>query len=168
MLLVPARSAGRNLMCEYCGCQAVTVIADLTREHDRALDAVRAAEQAAAIGDLAAARVALDDLSVVLRPHTAVEEQGLFPAIAREFPEQVQALELEHRQLAATCADVQSAQPSAGWPADVAAAMSDLRGHILKEQDGVFPAALSVLGAVDWDVVEDVRATVGSGLAGST
>jgi hemerythrin-like domain-containing protein len=145
----------------------VTVIADLTREHDRALDAVRAAERAAAAGDLAAARAALADLSDVLRPHTAVEEQGLFPAMAREFPEQVRALELEHRQLEGMCAEVQSAQPPAGWRADVATSMSDLRGHILKEQDGVFPAALSVLGAADWQVVEDVRASVGSALAGT-
>lgn len=154
-------------MCEYCGCQAVTVIADLTREHDRALDAVRAAEQAARARDVAAARVALQDLAVVLRPHTAVEEEGLFPAMAREFPEQVHALVEDHRRLEAVCAKVQSTEPPAGWPAEVATAMAELREHILKEQDGVFPAALSVLGAADWQAVEDVRATVGSALAGT-
>ena len=30
-------------MCEYCGCQVVTAIDDLTREHDwDAIDAIRA------------------------------------------------------------------------------------------------------------------------------
>ena len=154
-------------MCEYCGCQAVTVIAELTREHDRALDSVRAAEQAASAGDLGAARVALLDLQDVLAPHTVVEEQGLFPAIAREFPEQVHALELEHRQLEDLGTQMQSAQPPARWAEDVTASMSALRTHILKEQDGVFPAALSVLNAADWQAVEDARATLGSMQAGA-
>ena len=149
-------------MCEYCGCQAVTVIEELTREHDRALDSVRAAEQAAIALDLGAARVALLDLQRVLEPHTAVEEQGLFPAMAREFPEQVHALEQEHRRFEAVWSGVRSAQPPAGWAADVTAAMADLRAHIRKEQDGVFPAALSVLNAADWQAVEDARATYGA------
>ena len=160
-------STGRHVMCEYCGCQAVSVIADLTREHDRALDSVRDAEQAATAGDLGAARVALLDLADVLLPHTAVEDQGLFPAIAREFPEQVHALEEEHRRFEAVCSRVQSPEPVAEWATDVADAMSELRVHILKEQDGVFPAALSVLRPADWQAVEDVRATVGSALAGN-
>jgi hemerythrin-like domain-containing protein len=148
-------------MCEYCGCQAVTVIAELTREHDRALDAVRAAEQAATAGDLGAARVALLDLELVLAPHTAVEERGLFPAMAREFPDQVHALEQEHRRFEQVCAQLQGEPPPDGWAAAVGTAMSALRGHILKEQDGVFPAALSVLGTADWQAVEDARAAAG-------
>ncbi|MBK5306599.1 MAG: hemerythrin domain-containing protein [Frankiaceae bacterium] len=147
-------------MCEYCGCQAVSVIAELTREHECALDAARAAEQAAAVGDLEAARSALRDLQGVLGPHTVVEEEGLFPAIAREFPEQVHVLRLEHRLFEDVCADVLSGQPSPRWAADVSAAMSALHAHILKEQDGVFPAAMTVLHAVDWEVAEDVRASV--------
>jgi hemerythrin-like domain-containing protein len=152
-------------MCEYCGCQAVSVIAELTLEHERALDAVRVAEQAATAADHAAVRVALHDLQTVLNPHIAVEEQGLFPAVAREFPEQVQALEEEHRQLEYVCARVGSPYPPAGWELMVLESMSELREHILKEQDGVFPAALSVLGAADWQAVEDARAIYGSALA---
>jgi hemerythrin-like domain-containing protein len=151
-------------MCEYCGCQAVTVIAELTREHDRALDAVRAAEQGAIAGDLGAAQVALRDLQRVLGPHTAVEEVGLFPAMAREFPEQVHALELEHRSFEEVCAQVQSSQPPELWSAEVIETMATLRTHILKEQDGVFPAALSVLTAVDWQAVEDARTRAGVAL----
>jgi hemerythrin-like domain-containing protein len=148
-------------MCEYCGCQAVTVIAELTREHDRALDAVRAAEQAAIAGDLDAARAALLDLQHVLEPHTLVEEKGLFPAMAREFPEQVHALELEHRSVEAVCARVQAARPPELWSAEVIETMAVLRTHILKEQDGVFPAALSLLTTADWQAVEDARAAAG-------
>jgi hemerythrin-like domain-containing protein len=153
-------------MCEYCGCQAVTVIAELTREHERALDAVRAAERAAAVGDLDAARTALRDLQDVLGPHTVVEEEGLFPAIAREFPEQMLALEQEHRCLERVCTEVLSAQPPQPWAVQVTAAMSALHLHILKEQDGVFPAALSVLHTTDWQAVEDVRAGVQAAASG--
>jgi hemerythrin-like domain-containing protein len=153
-------------MCEYCGCQAVTVIAELTREHDLALDAVRAAELAAAANDLAAARAAVAALQAVLEPHTAVEERGLFPAMAREFPEHVHALELEHRRVEHVCALVGSPQPPAHWPAEVGAAMAVLRAHILKEQDGVFPAAMTVLTVEDWLAVESVRAECGATQAG--
>jgi hypothetical protein len=37
-----------------------------------------------------------------------------------------------------------------------------LREHILKEQDGVFPAALAGLRNEDWQAVDAVRARVGS------
>ncbi len=36
--------------------------------------------------------------------------------------------------------------------------------HILKEQDGVFPAALGVLDSEEWEGIEGIRARVGSGL----
>ena len=41
-------------------------------------------------------------------------------------------------------------------------ALQLLREHILKEQDGVFPAALASLGTADWAASEAVRARVGS------
>lgn len=37
-----------------------------------------------------------------------------------------------------------------------------LREHILAEQNGVFPAALSHLDADDWDVIEHLRERVGT------
>jgi hemerythrin-like domain-containing protein len=39
-----------------------------------------------------------------------------------------------------------------------------LREHILKEQDGVFPAALAALSPEEWDAVDAVRSRVGSSL----
>ena len=39
-----------------------------------------------------------------------------------------------------------------------------LREHILKEQDGVFPAALGALGSEEWERIEGVRARVGTAL----
>jgi len=148
-------------MCEYCGCQAVAVIDELTREHDRALDHVRAAEHAARAGDLAAARAACLGLGQVLGPHTAVEEQGLFPALARDFPQHVHDLEAEHRRVEDALAGLDG--PRATWAADLRDAMGVLRKHILKEQDGVFPAALGILTPSQWDALESVRGRVSLG-----
>jgi hemerythrin-like domain-containing protein len=149
-------------VCEYCGCQAITAIDLLTREHDRALDHVRAAEQAARSDDLAAAQRACLALQGLLAPHTAVEEQALFPALEADFAEQVGCLREEHRSVEAAVDDLAEGGAPAGWAAQLDAAMSLLRGHILREQDGVFPAALSSLRPADWERLDAVRARVGS------
>jgi hemerythrin-like domain-containing protein len=152
-------------MCEYCGCQAVAAIEELTREHDHALDHVRAAEQAARAADLDAARVACRRLERLLGPHTAVEEQALLPALAREFPDQVADLVEEHRRVESALEALGSPFAPQTWRADLVEAMGVLRHHILVEQDGVFPAALATLSVADWEAVDEVRATVGPGLA---
>ncbi|WP_245687099.1 hypothetical protein [Streptacidiphilus griseoplanus] len=43
--------------------------------------------------------------------------------------------------------------------------MAMLRDHILKEQDGVFPAALANLDTEEWEAVEKVRAEAGTALS---
>lgn len=153
-------------MCEYCGCQAVAAIDELTREHDRALDHVREAEQAAAAFDLDRARTACDQLRAILGPHTAVEEQGLFPALAADFRAKLEVLEAEHRRIESVIDELRDPRPT--WQTELCDAMSMLRTHILKEQDGVFPAALATLTVADWQTVDGVRTSVGSALAGTS
>jgi hemerythrin-like domain-containing protein len=92
-------------MCEYCGCQALTAIDDLTREHDLVVNL---------IGDVRAA-------------HTAADTARMAD-LARQVSE---ILDL-------------------------------LREHILKAQDGVFPAALANLGTADWDAIDAIRTRVGT------
>ena len=152
-------------MCEYCGCQAISAIAQLTREHDAVLGHVRTAGHAARSGDDAAASAACVVLLELLGPHTAVEEQALFPAMAREHPEHVTVLRAEHatvdrvlREVAGNGSAVQ------GWQARLVRALDVLRAHVFKEQDGLFPAAVSTLSADDWDAVDAVRLQVGSAL----
>ena len=152
-------------MCEYCGCQAVTAIDELTREHDvvvAMIGEVRAAHGEADSGRMAAlAR----QISTVLRPHTEVEEQGLFPLLADEFPEHVAALREEHREVEAVLGAASAGTPAdPAWPGRLIDTLELLRDHILKEQDGVFPAALTSLGGADWDAVDAVRARVGTEL----
>ncbi len=151
-------------MCEYCGCQAIEVIADLTAEHDRLCELSRDLSDAARSADLRAARTLTDSMRAILGPHTAVEESGLFPALAGEFPEQIAVLTGEHRAIDAGLAELAEGAPATGWADRVLAALGQLFEHILKEQDGVFPAALAALSSHDWNGVAAVRSAAGSGL----
>ncbi|MEU4419252.1 hemerythrin domain-containing protein [Actinoplanes sp. NPDC024001] len=152
-------------MCEYCGCQEVTAIGDLTREHDEVVALMSDVRTAQAAGDVDGMAVLARRISEILSPHTAVEEEGLFPLLAPDFPDQVDALRTEHRHVEAVLGAAATATPAdPDWPAAFMDVLSELRAHILKEQDGVFPAALTTLDGADWDAVDAVRARVGSGL----
>jgi hemerythrin-like domain-containing protein len=151
-------------MCEYCGCQDIPVIAELTAEHDALRGLAREVAAAARADDLGAVRALAAEIRGVLGPHTAVEEGGLFPALAADFPAQVATLIAEHHDIDAAFEEVAGDTPAAGWPARLVAAVEHLFEHILKEQDGVFPAALANLGPAQWDAVAAARSTAGSGL----
>ncbi len=145
-------------MCEYCGCQAIAAIEQLTDEHDQMLGHVRAAEQAVQRADRAGAVRACQQLQVLLVPHTRTEEQGLFPPMAAEFGEQLQQLEDEHADIEqVVSAMIEGTIAGSCWTAELQRAMSVLRGHIRKEQDGVFPAALTILRAADWARLDEAR-----------
>jgi Hemerythrin HHE cation binding domain len=146
-------------MCEYCGCQELPVIGELTREHERVLNLITGVRAARDSGDLPGMAAAARQVAAVLGPHTMVEEQSLFPALAADFPAQIAALEAEHRQIDAVLREAAGGLPAdPGWPARLGEAMAVLRGHIFAEQDGVFPAALASLSAADWDAAEAARA----------
>lgn len=147
-------------MCEYCGCQSVDAIAQLTREHDALRSLAREATDAAHAADRDRAARAAADLLTLLRPHTEIEERGLFPPMAADFAEYVASLRDEHRALEQTLAAVSATTGDADWAARLDAAMTDLFTHILREQDGLFPASLSVLTPSDWDALDDIRAQV--------
>ena len=149
-------------MCEYCGCQALRTIDELTREHDHVVTLIGHVRAAWELGDIPAMSLAAQEIAAVLVPHTAVEEHGLFPALALEFPDHIHNLEAEHRAIEAVLAQAQDdALSDPSWPARLLEALDVLREHILKEQDGVFPAALSRLAAQDWEAAEEIRARVG-------
>lgn len=145
-------------MCEYCGCQQIPAISELTREHDQLRELGRELVAAADHDRAEDAASIAESMLAVLGAHTRVEEGGLFPAMSREFPEQITSLTIEHVAVHDTLADVANHPHSPDWAADARWVVSSLFEHILKEQDGVFPAALSVLTPTDWDAVDQVRA----------
>jgi Hemerythrin HHE cation binding domain len=150
-------------MCEYCGCQALVPIDELTREHDLVLSLISEVRPARASGDLPRMADLAQRIAAVLGPHTQVEEQGLFAPLASEFPEQIALLEAEHRRIDAVLAEAAAGPPEdPAWPGRLAETLAELRGHIFREQDGVFPAALVSLRIEDWDAVEAARARAGS------
>lgn len=150
-------------MCEYCGCQAVTTIGELTREHDLVVDLIGDARTAHTAGDVDTMVAVAGRIAAVLGPHTEVEEYGLFPALAGDFPDHVAGLEAEHRRIEAVLGEAADGTPAdPGWPLRLLDILNLLRTHILKEQDGVFPAALAGLSTDEWEAVEKVRARVGT------
>ncbi len=83
-------------MCEYCGCQQLDVIGQLTREHEQLRNLGRTLADAVNLRDLPVARRTAHEMRHVLEPHTRVEEQGLFPELAGDFGDQLHDLEHEH------------------------------------------------------------------------
>jgi hemerythrin-like domain-containing protein len=144
-------------MCEYCGCQAIAAIDELTREHDTVVNLIGEVRTAHAGGDVTRMVELAGTIAAVLGPHTIVEEHGLFPALAGDFPDHITALRDEHRRIEAVLA---AAPADAAWPQRLLDTLEMLREHILKEQDGVFPAALATLRIEQWQAVDDVRARV--------
>jgi len=125
-------------MCEYCGCQQIAVIGELTREHDAVV---------ALIGQIRSALMGqrLDDvvrdcrqISSILVAHTVVEEQGLFPEMTDEFPDHIEALRSEHHEIENVLGEAAGGSPDdPTWPDRLPRALSLLREHILKEQDAL-------------------------------
>lgn len=155
-------------MCEYCGCQSIAAIGDLTREHDAVVDLIGEVRSAHRDGETEAMVAGVRRIAQLLGPHTVVEEAGLFPAMAADYPDQIADLSAEHRRIEAVLAEVASADgttPSVPeWTQRLMDALDVLRHHILKEQDGVFPAALAELSTAQWEAIDAIRARVGSAL----
>jgi hemerythrin-like domain-containing protein len=146
-------------MCEYCGCQQSATIAELYREHESVVTLVgdiRSALRAQRREDVVTSCQQILD---ILAPHTVVEEEGLFPEMAQEFPQHIEALRSEHREIEKVLGEALDSFPEdPTWPDRLLSVLSLLREHILREQDGVFPAALIALDPDQWERIEGVRA----------
>ena len=152
-------------MCEYCGCHHAASLAALSREHDAVVNLAGEARRALAAGDLALAAGRARAIAAVLGPHTKVEERALFPALTAEFPMHVADLAGEHRLVEGVLAESADGTPThPSWPVRLDGALTVLREHIRKEEDGLFPAALTSLSPDDWDRMDAVREQVGSAL----
>jgi len=150
-------------MCEYCGCQQIAVIGELTREHDAVVALISQIKSSLAGQHLENAAASCQQMSSLLAPHTVVEEQGLFPEMTDEFPDHIEVLRSEHREIERTLGEAAGGVPDdPTWPRRLLGALNLLREHILKEQDGVFPAALAALDADQWERIEAVRDRFGA------
>ncbi|MGV0581359.1 hemerythrin domain-containing protein [Mycolicibacterium elephantis] len=138
-------------MCQYCGCRDMPLIRDYISEHAHVLnlggEAVRAIER----GDLQTARERLSAMAEELQSHFKGEENGLFAVMAADelFAEHIEPLVREHRELEQLLATVDIAETQ-GQQA-IRDAVEGLFEHTRKEEDGLFPAALTSLDGDQWD-----------------
>ena len=148
-------------MCEYCGCQEIVTIAELYREHDDVVAIISRIPSDLASARLGAVRESCRQILAILAAHTVVEEEGLFPELADEFPDHIAALRGEHREIEKVLGEAAGGFPQdPTWPDRLVNVLSLLREHIRTEQDGVFPAARVALDAFQWERIEAVRAKV--------
>jgi hemerythrin-like domain-containing protein len=134
------------------------VIAELTAEHDLLRELSHDLTAAVNAADPPAAGRLATQMRIVLAPHTQVEEAALFPALAADFGDQLAGLVAEHHEIDDVLSELAEARSRPGWRWRTELALAHLFDHILKEQDGVFPAALATLTSGDWDTVAAVRA----------
>ncbi|MEU1150909.1 hemerythrin domain-containing protein [Streptomyces sp. NPDC005863] len=138
-------------MCHYCGCREIPLIKEFIAEHERVTDAAGDALRALRRGETARAQALVEVMAGELRAHWRGEENGLF-AVMRTDPEYahyIQALEREHRELAALLPALDLSDPADA--ATLTEAVEELHRHIAKEEDGLFPASLTALDGEEWN-----------------
>lgn len=113
--------------------------------------------QALGTGDHAAAMALLSGLIAHLERHVQREEAGIFTALrtSGEFLDEVDALEGEHRDLAAAVAALDP--DSSDFAARVTHLLDDLEIHVEREDLGIFPVSVVTLGATGWAIVDQAH-----------
>lgn len=141
-------------MCTYCGCESITVIGRFMAEHTEIVNAAGSLRLACEGGDPSQVAAAVDAVGALLHPHTRAEEVGLFAVMRQqeEFSDHIDSLCAEHTTL-----DAQLERIAAGEHDLVDAFLHDLRHHVDREDNGLFPASAIALDGPDWDEVD--RAT---------
>ncbi|MBP2368181.1 hemerythrin domain-containing protein [Pseudonocardia parietis] len=139
-------------MCHYCGCREIPLIRDYIAEHERATTLGGGALRALEHGDRHTADRLVVEMAGELRSHWRGEENGVFVVMAEAddlYVDYVGTLAAEHRALEAFLERI-----DLGDPADVQRLrreMADLRDHIAREEDGLFPATLVTLDGPGWN-----------------
>ncbi len=139
-------------MCSYCGCDSIEVIGRFMAEHVEIINANGELRAAVRSGDAAALDAARSVVSELLWPHTMAEEAGLFQVMARDevYAGHIATLCAEHVSLAA---HLEAITPGNGEA--MARFEDELRDHIDKEDNGLFPAAAIALDGPQWVEVHD-------------
>jgi hemerythrin-like domain-containing protein len=142
-------------MCDHCGCRQGS-IQELMDQHEVISAIGHDIRRCLKDCDEWGARTRLDDLVAILRPHVEWEEAGLFARMSAQgdFVEHVTALEAEHASL---YAQVDAVSTAVEWESVLLEMLTELDEHIYRENFGLFPGAISVLDADDWEAIEAAR-----------
>lgn len=143
-------------MCTYCGCESIAVIGRFMAEHTDIINAAGELRRACEEGDPSQVAAAAEEVEALLHPHTRSEEVGLFTVMRRqeEFTDHIDSLCAEHTTL-----DEQLEAVKRSDPVDLALVdrfLHDLRHHIDREDNGLFPASAIALDGPEWEEVDDV------------
>jgi hemerythrin-like domain-containing protein len=151
-------------MCSYCGCRNIPLIRLLTRQHEDITNHTTALRAAVRLNDLPAAAGAAQVLAELLHPHTHLEERGLFAEMRKDdmFTEHIDSLCAEHEVL-----DSELAAVAAGDLSRVEPLLTLLANHIDREENGLFPAALTFLDNEQWDDLQETGTVDASAPTGS-
>ena len=138
-------------MCQYGGCRDIPLLRDDIAGHMPVFHHGGSASRALGDGDRPKARAELAAMAAELRAHWLGEETGLFAVMSRDelFVEHITPLIAEHRELGALL-DTVDLELAADRDR-IRVAFDELYEHIAKEEDGLFPAALTNLDGDDWD-----------------
>lgn len=139
-------------MCGYCGCEDITVIGQLMREHEAIWNCAGDLRRAAATGGPDEVTAHVTVLAALLDPHVETEERGLFRELRGdpEFAPHISRLCDEHVTLDAAVERLRR-----GDPTGLDAFLHLLHEHIQAEENGVFPAAATALDGPAWDRITD-------------
>lgn len=122
-------------------------------EHGALLDQAELVRQELSRGRLDLAHARMTALLADLDRHIRREETGVFSALRAEgeFVDEIDALEGEHREMAAALAGL-------AFPAGLVRVLDHLAAHVEREDLGIFPVSVVTLGAAGWSVVEAAHA----------
>ena len=138
-------------VCHYCGCRQIPLIRDYIAEHELALALGARALEEAGRGALADAQATVAEMRAELVRHWQGEEEGVFALMRSDelYREHIDPLIAEHRELDALLArlDLTSATDRARLREEV----EELKVHISKEEDGLFPVTLVEFNGPEWD-----------------
>ena len=142
-------------MCHYCGCRQIPLIRDYIAEHEHVLDLGERALEEMGRGALDDAQATVDQMRADLRSHWQGEEDGVFELKRGDelYRQHIDPLIAEHRELdeLLRTMDVRDEHQLAVLQEQVA----ELRVHISKEEDGLFPVTLVEFSGPEWDAAID-------------
>lgn len=135
-------------MCSYCGCRSISLVGRFMDEHEDIVNAAGILHRASDGTDSHGVRQSLEDTITLLHPHTTAEEQGMFAVLRRnpDFTDHVDVLCAEHAAL-----DEMAERIRSGETGLIDRFVSELRDHINKEENGLFPAAAIEMDGPDWE-----------------
>lgn len=135
-------------MCSYCGCKSIAIVGRFMAEHEAITNLLTELRSACAAQDADRVKKAVHEVEHALHPHTAMEETTLFSEMKKDpdFTEHIESLCREHTML-----DEELERLAAGEYDLFHQFEIDLRNHMDREDNGLFPASAIILDGPQWE-----------------